>query len=107
MRKDSKVMFGRHFLSLNRTSCCQSRGTEHKTNNKISGKRLLRKLQYNGKRFQYKLSYKPFNDLPNTINFLRVTLAAVNKTSSKNVATILHDLFFFFFRKHITIYSGT
>ena len=80
MRKDSKVMVGRHFPFLNRTRCRQCRGIKHKTPNKKSGKRFL-----------HKLNYKPFNDLPNTMNFHRVNIVALNKKSLKNVADVLHD----------------
>ena len=44
MRKKSEVMVGRNYSSLNRTVCCQSRGTKHKTPNQMNGARFLDKL---------------------------------------------------------------
>lgn len=55
-------------------------GIKHETPNKS-----------NSKKFLYKLDDKLFNDLPNTISFLRVIIVAVNKKYLKNVPDALHD----------------
>ena len=44
MRKKSEIMVGRNYSLLNRTVCCQSRGTKHKTPNQMNGARFLHKL---------------------------------------------------------------
>lgn len=70
MRKDSEVIVGRHFPSLNRASCFQSIRIKHKIPNKINGKKSLRKL-----------NHKLFNNLPNVMNFRRVTIPTTNKST--------------------------
>ena len=80
MRKDNKVLVSRHFPYLNRARCHQSTTIKHKTPNKISGNRYL-----------HKLNHQLFNNLPNTMNFIRVTIATLNKKSWKNVADVFHD----------------
>ena len=73
-------MVGRHFPSLNRIVCRQSREIKHATPNKMSYKTL-----------SHKLNEKLFNDLPNTVNILRVTIARLNKKPLKDFAGALHD----------------
>ena len=55
IRKDNDVVVGRRLLSLNRTICHQSRVIEGNISNK--------------------LSHKKTNNLPSTLNFLKVTIA--------------------------------
>ena len=88
MRKDSKVIGGRHFPSLNRTICHQSRGIKHKTPNEISCKGLL-----------YKLNHEIFHGLPNTLNVLRV-----NKSLRDLAMFLKTDLSSW---ENIKSYSGT
>ena len=40
MRKYKEVMVGRHFSSLKKTMCCQSREIKHKTRTKMCGKKI-------------------------------------------------------------------
>ena len=94
--KIREIMVSRRFPSLNTTSCCQSRAVKYKTPNKISGNRYL-----------HKMNHLLFNNLPNTMNSVKVTIAALNKKSLKDVALLMFfmtDLIFL--EKRINIYSG-
>ena len=78
MRKDTKFIVGRHFPPL-------------KPFVVLLEELSIRHNQMNSKAFLHKLKHKHFDDLPNTTNFLKVTIAVLNEESLKDVADALHD----------------